>query len=158
MTKVEIIQKALEDKKATNIEVLDVAEQTSLADYFVVASCQSTVQVRACVDEIEEKLEEAGFEINHKEGYRGGSWILVDCGDVIVHVMQHEMREFYAIERLWDDDGNVDESEEELILKEQIYKWRVTTLKLLKKYGRISGKKQVHSTLKQTAKSLNFIQ
>ena len=55
MTKVEIIQKALEDKKATNIEVLDVAEQTSLADYFVVASCQSTVQVRACVDEIEEK-------------------------------------------------------------------------------------------------------
>ena len=68
MTKVEIIQKALEDKKATNIEVLDVAEQTSLADYFVVASCQSTVQVRACVDEIEEKLEEAGFEINHKEG------------------------------------------------------------------------------------------
>ena len=110
MTKVEIIQKALEDKKATNIEVLDVAEQTSLADYFVVASCQSTVQVRACVDEIEEKLEEAGFEINHKEGY---SWILVDCGDVIVHVMQHEMREFYAIERLWDDVGNVDESEEE---------------------------------------------
>ena len=107
MTKVEIIQKALEDKKATNIEVLDVAEQTSLAD------CQSTVQVRACVDEIEEKLEEAGFEINHKEGYRGGSWILVDCGDVIVHVMQHEMREFYAIERLWDDVGNVDESEEE---------------------------------------------
>ena len=119
MTKVEIIQKALEDKKATNIEVLDVAEQTSLADYFVVASCQSTVQVRACVDEIEEKLEdlydlqEKLFEINHKEGYRGGSWILVDCGDVIVHVMQHEMREFYAIERLWDDVGNVDESEEE---------------------------------------------
>ena len=110
MTKVEIIQKALEDKKATNIEVLDVAEQTSLADYFVVASCQSTVQVRACVDEIEEKLEEAGFEINHKEGYRGGSWILVDCGDVIVHVMQQEMREFYSIERLWDDVGNVDES------------------------------------------------
>ena len=113
MTKVEIIQKALEDKKETNIEELDVAEQTSLADYFVVASCQSTVQVRACVDEIEEKLEEAGFEINHKEGYRGGSWILVDCGDVIVHVMQHEMREFYAIERLWDDVGNVEESEEE---------------------------------------------
>ena len=113
MTKVEIIQKALEDKKATNIEVLDVAEQTSLADYFVVASCQSTVQVRACVDEIEEKLEEAGFEINHNEGRMRPLWILVDCGDVIVHVMQHEMREFYAIERLWDDVGNVDESEEE---------------------------------------------
>lgn len=112
--KVEIIKQALEDKKATNIEVLDVAEQTSLGDYFVVASCQSNVQVRACVDEIEEKMDEAGFSVNHKEGYRGGSWILMDYGDVIVHVMQQETREFYAIERLWDDAGRtVSESEEE---------------------------------------------
>ncbi len=112
--KVEIIKQALEDKKATNIEVLDVAEQTSLGDYFVVASCQSNVQVRACVDEIEEKMDEAGFPVNHKEGYRGGSWILMDYGDVIVHVMQQETREFYAIERLWDDAGRtVSESEEE---------------------------------------------
>lgn len=112
MTKLEIITKALDDKKASNIEVLDVANQTSLAEYFVVASCQSTVQVRACVDEVDEKLAEAGFEINHKEGYRGGSWILIDCGDIIVHVMQQEMREFYAIERLWDDVGEADISEE----------------------------------------------
>ena len=63
MNKVEIIQKALDDKKATNIEVLDVAEQTSLAEYFIIASCQSSVQVRACVDEVEEKMEEAGYEI-----------------------------------------------------------------------------------------------
>ena len=54
--KVEIIKKALDDKKATNIEVLDVSQQTSLGDYFIVASCQSTVQVRACIDEVEEKL------------------------------------------------------------------------------------------------------
>lgn len=83
--KVEIIKNALDDKKASNIEAIDVAEQTSLAEYFVIASCQSTVQVRACVDEVEEKMEEAGFVVNHKEGYRGGSWILMDYGDVIVH-------------------------------------------------------------------------
>lgn len=104
--KTEIIKNALDDKKASNIEVLDVAEQTSLAEYFVIASCQSTVQVRACVDEVEEKMEEAGFAVNHKEGYRGGNWILMDYGDIVVHVMQQEMREFYAIERLWDDVSN----------------------------------------------------
>lgn len=103
--KVGIITKALDDKKATNIEVLDVAEQTSLGDWFIVASCQSNVQVRACVDEIEEKMDEAGYPVGHKEGYRGGSWILMDYGDVIVHVMQQETREFYSIERLWDDAG-----------------------------------------------------
>lgn len=111
--KLEIIKKALEDKKATNIEILDVSEQTSLGDYFVVASCQSTVQVRACVDEVEEKMQDAGYVVNHKEGYRGGSWILMDYGDIIVHVMQQEVREFYAIERLWDDAGTAKEFEEE---------------------------------------------
>ena len=111
--KLEIIKKALEDKKATNIEILDVSEQTSLGDYFVVASCQSTVQVRACVDEVEEKMQDAGYVVNHKEGYRGGSWILMDYGDIIVHVMQQEVRVFYAIERLWDDAGTAKEFEEE---------------------------------------------
>ncbi|MDD6483680.1 MAG: ribosome silencing factor [Clostridiales bacterium] len=107
-TKTDIITKALEDKKASNIEVIDVAKQTSLGDYFVIASCQSAVQVRACVDEIEEKMEEAGFSVHHKEGYRGGSWILMDYGDTVVHVMQQETREFYAIERLWDDAGSAE--------------------------------------------------
>lgn len=103
--KLEIIENALEDKKASAIEIIDVSEQTSLGDYFVIASCQSTVQVRACADEVEEKLAEAGEAVRHTEGYRGGSWILMDYGDVIVHVMQQEMREFYAIERLWDNVG-----------------------------------------------------
>ena len=100
MNKIEIIKNALENKKATNIEILDVAEQTSLAEYFVVASCQSTVQVRACTDEVEEKMSEAGFSVQHTEGYKGGSWILMDYGDIIVHVMQQETREFYSIVRL----------------------------------------------------------
>lgn len=104
--KVEIIKKALEDKKASDIEIIDVREQTSLGDYFVIASCQSAVQVRACVDEVEEKLEEIDVYVKHKEGYQGGSWILMDYGDVIVHVMQQETREFYDIERLWDNMSN----------------------------------------------------
>ena len=110
--KTDIIKKALEDKKATNIEILDVSKQTSLGDYFIIASCQSTVQVRACVDEVEEKMEEAGYVVKHKEGYRGGSWILMDYGDIIVHGMQQETREFYAIERLWDDAGTAHSEEE----------------------------------------------
>lgn len=109
--KVEIIKNALEDKKASDIEIIDVREQTSLGDYFVIASCQSAVQVRACVDEVEEKLEETDVYVKHKEGYQGGSWILMDYGDVIVHVMQQETREFYNIERLWHDAGETADEE-----------------------------------------------
>lgn len=105
LEKAQAAMKALSDKKASNIELLDVSKQTSLGDYFVVASCQSTVQVRACVDEVEEQLEEYGVVVLHKEGYSSGSWILMDYGDVVVHVMQQEVREFYGIERLWDEAG-----------------------------------------------------
>ena len=102
LEKAKAAMKALDDKKASNIEIIDVSGQTSLGDYFVIASCQSTVQVRACIDEVEEQLEKEGINVLHKEGYSTGSWILMDYGDVIVHVMQQEMREFYGIERLWD--------------------------------------------------------
>ena len=105
--KSQAVVKALEDKKASNIEVIDVKERTSLSEYFVIASCQSTVQVRACADEVEEQLEKAGIDVRHKEGYSTGSWVLMDYGDVVVHVMQQEMREFYGIERLWDDAGKI---------------------------------------------------
>lgn len=101
--KAELAKKALDDKLAEDIEVLDVAEQTSLAEYFVIASCPSTTQVRACADEVEEQLEEAGEELLHSEGYRGGEWILLDYGDVVVHVMYAETRNFYDIERLWSE-------------------------------------------------------
>lgn len=105
LEKSKIAVAALEDKKAGNIEVLDVSQQTSLGDYFVIASCQSTVQVRACADEVEDQLDKAGIVVRHKEGYSTGSWILMDYGDIVVHVMQQEIREFYGIERLWDDAG-----------------------------------------------------
>lgn len=109
--KIEIIKNALDDKKAGKIEVIDVKEQTSICDYFIIASCQSTVQVKACVDEVEEKMEENGYVVHHTEGYRGGSWILMDYGDIIVHVMQEETREFYDIERLWNDNEGKEISE-----------------------------------------------
>ncbi|MDO5397275.1 MAG: ribosome silencing factor [bacterium] len=101
--KAELVRKALDDKLAEDIEVLDVADRTSLAEYFVIASCQSTTQVRACADEVEDQLKDAGEELLHSEGYRGGAWILLDYGDVVVHVMQEETRDFYDIERLWRD-------------------------------------------------------
>ncbi len=110
--KAQAVVKALEDKKASSIELLDVGEQTSLAEYFVVASCQSSVQVRACADEVDEQLEEAGEVVRHKEGYSTGSWILMDYGDVIVHIMQQEMREFYGLERLWDEADTLRKEEE----------------------------------------------
>lgn len=103
--------KALDDKKASNIELIDVKKQTSLAEYFVIASCQSTVQVKACADEVEEQLENINEKLLHREGYSTGSWVLLDYGDVVVHVMQQEMREFYGIERLWDDAGTMQKDE-----------------------------------------------
>ncbi len=103
LEKAKVIYKALDDKKASNIKILDISGLTTLTEYFVICSCTSSVQVRACVDEAEEKLEELGERPHHKEGYSGGSWILADFGDVIVHVMQEETREFYNIERLWED-------------------------------------------------------
>lgn len=108
--KAQAMIKALEDKKASNIELLDVSNQSSLGDYFIVASCQSTVQVKACADEVEEQLYKLGEDLLHKEGYSTGSWVLMDYGDVVVHVMQQEIREFYGIERLWDDAGTAEKT------------------------------------------------
>lgn len=103
MERVQIIAQALYDKKAENIDVLDIGKLSPVADYFIICTCNSTTQVRACTDEAEEKMAEAGYLPTHKEGYRGGDWILIDYGDIVVHVMKRDARDFYALERLWDD-------------------------------------------------------
>lgn len=108
MEKLEIIVKALDDKRADKIEVLDISKLTSLSSYFIICSCGSSVQVRACADEVEEKLKEIDVTPVHIEGYRGGNWVLMDFGDIIVHVMEKETREFYALEKLWDDAERLD--------------------------------------------------
>ena len=108
MEKLEIIVKALDDKRATDIDVLDISKLTSLGDYFIICTCTSGVQVKACADEVEEKSKENGFPPNHIEGYRSGNWILMDFGDIIVHIMETETRGFYSLERLWDDAKKVE--------------------------------------------------
>lgn len=103
LEKAKLIAEALDDKKAHDVEVLRVAEQTSLCEYFVMGACQTGTQVKACADNAEEKLKEAGERIHHAEGYAGGSWILLDCGDVVVHVMTDETKSFYDLARLWEE-------------------------------------------------------
>ena len=103
MDRLKVIVKALDDKRATDIEVLDISKLSSLSNYFVICTCNSGVQVRAAADEAEEKMKELGEPPLHTEGYRHGNWILLDFDDIIVHVMERETREFYGLEHLWDD-------------------------------------------------------
>lgn len=101
--------KALSDKKGKEIQVLEIADLTTLADYFVIATGSSNTQINALIDNVEKVLtEEAGEEPLHREGYRGGTWVLLDYGCIAVHVFNAEAREFYDLERLWRDGKNVD--------------------------------------------------
>jgi ribosome-associated protein len=96
-----LVVEALEELKANDIEVLDVRELTDVADYMVVASGRSARQVCALADNVVQRAKEAGFRPIGVEGKDGGEWVLVDLCDVIAHVMQPRIREFYQLERLW---------------------------------------------------------
>ena len=96
----------LSSKKAEDILIIDVAEKTTLCDYFVIASGHSSTQVRALCDHVEEKLSEEGLEPRRTEGTREGRWGVLDYGDVIVHVFNDESRLFYHLERLWQEGEN----------------------------------------------------
>jgi len=95
------ICQAAADKKARDIVVMDMRELMGSTDAFVICSAPTATQVRAIADNIEEKLDEAGTAFLHKEGYREGEWVLLDYGDVVVHIFRQEAREYYALERLW---------------------------------------------------------
>ena len=82
---------------------MEMKGRTSLCDYFIVVSAPSTVRVKAIVDGIDEALRKAGHRVLHKEGYQEGMWVLMDCGEVIVHAFYNETREYYKIEQLWGD-------------------------------------------------------
>ncbi len=104
--------KALSDKKAKNVQVLEISELTTLADYFVIAAGSSNTQINALVDNVERVLtEEAEESPLHREGYRGGTWVLLDYGCIAVHVFSDEAREFYGLERLWNGAKPVDLSD-----------------------------------------------
>ena len=99
----QIACKAIDDKKGQDIKVIDIHNVYVIADYFVIASGTNSNQVQAIVDNVEEQLGRAGFEAKQIEGNRNSSWILMDYGDVIVHVFDEENRLFYDLERIWRD-------------------------------------------------------
>jgi ribosome-associated protein len=95
--------RAASDKLASQILAFDVSEQLAITDAFLLASASNDRQVKAIVDEIEDKLREIGAKPIRREGERDGRWVLIDYGDVVVHVQHEEERQFYALERLWRD-------------------------------------------------------
>ena len=103
--------KAISSKKGLNIKLIEIADISSLADYMVIATGTSSTHVKAIADEVEYQLDEAGISVSHIEGYRSNSWILLDYVDVIVHIFSDEAREFYDLERLWQDGKEIDISD-----------------------------------------------
>lgn len=97
----------IEEKKGKDIQVLDISDLSSLADCFVLASGASTIQVQSIASFVEEKAEDNDLSLSRKEGYRNGRWILLDFNNVIVHIFHEEEREFYKLERLWQDAKSV---------------------------------------------------
>lgn len=99
---------AADEKKATNLIALDVSERVVLTDIFLVGSGETERQVRAIVDGVEEAMHRAGVKAARKEGLNQARWVLLDYGEIVVHVQHEEDREFYALERLWRDCPLVD--------------------------------------------------
>ena len=102
--KLRIIKDSCKEKKGIDIKVLDIKGLSSIADYFVIVSGNSVRQVSALADEIEEKMDEKGINLENIDGKTTSRWILLDYGDIIVHVFHKDEREYYDIERLWSKD------------------------------------------------------
>lgn len=104
------IVKALDDKKANDIEVIKINELTIVADYFVIATANSNTHIRSLADEVEYQLEEAGIKLDHAEG-RATGWVLLEFQGVVVHIFLEDARNYYNLERLWEDGAKLDISE-----------------------------------------------
>lgn len=102
---------ALDSKKGLDIKIIKIDSVSILADYMVIAAGASSTQIKALAEEVEYKLDEAGISVSHIEGHRNDSWILLDYVDVIVHVFSEESRDFYDLERLWQDGVELDISD-----------------------------------------------
>ncbi len=100
--------KALDSKKAGDLMVLETADITTLADYFVICTATSSTQVKALSDLCEKTMKDLGEEPHHIEGHRGGVWVLLDYSSVVIHIFMPEAREFYNLERLWSDAKPID--------------------------------------------------
>ena len=99
---VDTVVSALEDIKAKDIKVLNVAEITSMFDFVIIASAESSRQTKALANHVQEKVKAAGGNIFSVEGEQTGEWLLVDVGDIVVHIMQPSVREYYNLEALWE--------------------------------------------------------
>ena len=100
-----LVIEALEDVKGIDIRTLDVKDKTSITDVMVIASGNSNRQVKALADSVIEHCKKAGLSIYGSEGIETGEWALVDLGDVVVHIMQPTIRDFYNLEKLWGDES-----------------------------------------------------
>ena len=100
---VKLAMKALEEKKGHDIKVIDIREVSVIADYFIIASASNENQVQAMLDSVEEELGRAGYEPRQIEGNKNSSWVLMDYGDMIIHIFDEENRLFYDLERIWRD-------------------------------------------------------
>ena len=104
-----IAAKALDEKKGKGISAIEITDLTTLADYFVFATGSSNTQINALCGSVEKALkEQAGEDPLRREGYRDGTWVLLDYGCLVVHVFTEETRQFYDLERLWSDAKRVD--------------------------------------------------
>ncbi|MCA9450360.1 MAG: ribosome silencing factor, partial [Candidatus Omnitrophica bacterium] len=97
------LAKAIDDKKGERIEVLDLRGLTIWADFFVIASAAVRIQIQAMAEETMRRAKEAGCKKQSAEGLQDSDWILIDFADVVVHLMTHESRDFYRLEKLWGD-------------------------------------------------------
>lgn len=99
----DIAVKALEEKKAIDIKIIDISHISTLADYFIIASGSNRSQVQAMADAVDEALDKMGVHSRSTEGYQNANWILLDYGDIVVHLFDEENRLFYDLERIWRD-------------------------------------------------------
>lgn len=100
---VNIAVQAAENRKALDVTVLDISSVSVIADYFIICSGRTGTQVQAIVEHIQEELKKEGLPAFRREGFREANWVLLDYGDVIIHVFQGTERQFYNLERLWGD-------------------------------------------------------
>lgn len=101
----QLVIEALEDVKGVDIRVFDVQDKSSVTDMMVVASGNTARQVKALADSVVEKAKQAGVRPLGMEGEQFGEWVLVDLGDLVVHIMQPSVRDFYNLEKLWGEDS-----------------------------------------------------
>ena len=106
--KLNLIIKTLDSKKAENIQAIKISDLTIIADYFIIANGMSSTQTKALADEVEFKMKQQGVEPLRIEGDRNANWIIIDYGDIVVHIFYKETRELYNLERLWADCEHID--------------------------------------------------